>query len=879
MAYEKTSEKLIALANEFAADLKIRSFLNEVGLRLGRLVTDLEPSYEIIWNSAGSQIEEYNKAEAELKAAEEDLAQKRAELKRAITAWRFFPFSRLPAPDSQSAEGAIALATSFGIAFVVALIFAWDPSLNWILSGDIPSFSNIFSPLATLGFFVTLIAAVTVKSAERRFHNRMDEFNKTANIAELRKLLQEASHQVDVSLRVNGIEPATREIINKYLGVSYETELPLVEARGLGEVYEDSFELETDAQKRLFDMLNTMEGGSIGISGPRGAGKTTLMRMFCDDRAFQLRGRAVLSVMIPAPAKYDAREFILHLFSSVCGRLCNQNNIDVGKIIWTEEHNRLQLAKYLLGGLAKGKIFLRMAGGALLFFAIVFVGVAVTVAFTAPDGTPSASVTPPTGATSPAAAPPTIAPVSGATASPPSAMAAPTGATLPRAGTAAPATGTPPSDTGASSPAQLGNTAKATAGSNELRTLTVLTGVGITPGSLLLWGAVLFALSFLPDLFERLQTERAALDDKLRGDRVTFQHALSLSKSDRVTRALRWLRTIKFQQSYTEGWSGALKFPIGIDGGLKRDFSISERPLSLPEIVSSFTGFLRDLSGEYLVIIGIDELDKIHPDQAAEDFLNDIKVIFGVSGVFYFISVSENVLSSFERRGIPLRNAFDSCFDEVLRVKYLTLGDAMKLIRRRVIGMPFPFVCLCHCLSGGLPRDLIRVCRNLVIEARNGSKNQLRELCSSILRADFASKLHAIETAAGELSIGSDLANFIELLHTLDLEATERWEAITNELKTIIDIPDGDESDEVGASYAKFNALRAELGIYLTYTRLIYEFFVRSALTRADIERAEKEGTMEDLANLRQSFSLNHSFADLLAHKVVKKLLPADRPK
>jgi hypothetical protein len=206
-----------------------------------------------------------------------------------------------------------------------------------------------------------------------------------------------------------------------------------------------------------------------------------------------------------------------------------------------------------------------------------------------------------------------------------------------------------------------------------------------------------------------------------------------------------------------------------MEGVMKRDVSVSERPLSLPEIVSGFKEFLRLLNDKYLVIVGIDELDKIYPETAAERFLNDIKVIFGVGGVYYFLSVSENILSSFERRGIPLRNAFDSCFDDILQLGHLDLESTHAMLRRRVIGLPYPFVCLCHCLSGGLPRDLIRTCRNLLIESRksNGT-SELAALCRNLLVADLRAKMQAIETAAATIPLGTDLADFFETLRSFD---------------------------------------------------------------------------------------------------------------
>jgi len=69
---------------------------------------------------------------------------------------------------------------------------------------------------------------------------------------------------------------------------------------------------------------------------------------------------------------------------------------------------------------------------------------------------------------------------------------------------------------------------------------------------------------------------------------------------------------------------------------------------------------------------------------------------------------------SFERRGLAIRTEIDSAFDEIIYASHLTLAETRSLLERRVIGLSEPFVQLCYCLSGGLPRDAIRSMRNIV---------------------------------------------------------------------------------------------------------------------------------------------------------------------
>jgi hypothetical protein len=69
-------------------------------------------------------------------------------------------------------------------------------------------------------------------------------------------------------------------------------------------------------------------------------------------------------------------------------------------------------------------------------------------------------------------------------------------------------------------------------------------------------------------------------------------------------------------------------------------------------------------------------------------------------------------MSSFERRGLPFRDVFDSTFDEIVRFDRFQYPQSRQLLRRRTV-IPEPFAALCHCVSGGLPRDLIRTARTL----------------------------------------------------------------------------------------------------------------------------------------------------------------------
>ena len=192
--------------------------------------------------------------------------------------------------------------------------------------------------------------------------------------------------------------------------------------------------------------------------------------------------------------------------------------------------------------------------------------------------------------------------------------------------------------------------------------------------------------------------------------------------------------------------------------------SWAKNQLSLPELVDSFRSFLLAASSRYQrIIICIDELDKLEADDKAHQFLNQIKAVFGVPKCFYLISVSENAISSFERRGLPFRYSFYSSLDTIIYLDYLSLVASRRVLSRRVIGLPVPFVCVCHWMSAGLPRDLLRVCREL-LELKDAGPKQVGVLTQSLIDIDVQAKLRAISIAAQQIKLEAEVSKFLTVV-------------------------------------------------------------------------------------------------------------------
>jgi GTPase SAR1 family protein len=58
------------------------------------------------------------------------------------------------------------------------------------------------------------------------------------------------------------------------------------------------------ARDDLIQRINQVDGGSFALAGPRGAGKTILMRAFCGGRFSANPGRD-LGIVVSAPVDYE----------------------------------------------------------------------------------------------------------------------------------------------------------------------------------------------------------------------------------------------------------------------------------------------------------------------------------------------------------------------------------------------------------------------------------------------------------------------------------------------------------------------------------------------------------------------------------------------
>ena len=385
--------------------------------------------------------------------------------------------------------------------------------------------------------------------------------------------------------------------------------------------------------------------------------------------------------------------------------------------------------------------------------------------------------------------------------------------------------------------------------------------IGVSPGTFLIVGLILFAISFgriFVRTIERTTREKNVKDDHVNATSIKI--------------ASDWIRKIKFQQTFTSGWSGGLKLPIGLEGGINRAYSFAENQLSIPEIVTGFVDFISSIPKEYLIIIGIDEMDKIDSDEHAQAFLNELKSIFGLPRCFFLVSVSENAMSSFERRGLPFRDVFDSSFDHIIYVEYLTLENAKALLQRRVIGKPIPFFCLSYCLSGGLPRDLIRNFREIVkISKSNLVNKDISSVCEQLLKDEYSSKIRAVTFSAKKVQSLREADEFFSILNTLATSSlsSEFVKRSLNTLKSwkVSITPKVETENEIHKSYQILFDLCEELCTYTYFIDTVLQLFTNN-FDRDKFDEIYSTHGFERLAQARQALSVDMSVANWVINEM-----------
>lgn len=251
---------------------------------------------------------------------------------------------------------------------------------------------------------------------------------------------------------------------------------------------------------------------------------------------------------------------------------------------------------------------------------------------------------------------------------------------------------------------------------------------------------------------------------------------------------------------------------------------LMQREETHPERVASFTTFVASyqrLRDARTLVIGVDELDKLPSGEELIDAVNGLKDLFHTRNTHFVVSVSEEALHRFASRGVPVRDAFDSAFDTVIRARRLTAGESVSLLRQRAVELNDPVLLFCHAWGGGLPRDVIRAARACVAKRRV---------------ADFPLPLEAVAPHVVQEDVIEVVAAAIR--RTRDGEASLPLGALIM-LHHALERPDGPFLDDIELFLTEWNsppaALDGEanwfaqsLGQYLRVAAAVYDYFGRA---------------------------------------------------
>jgi hypothetical protein len=461
--------------------------------------------------------------------------------------------------------------------------------------------------------------------------NLGEEFFGRAMTWDFGQEVQSARYQLVAAITQTELLGQVRTFINTERQSRFSHAYSVASSPALSEVYDSANRVPTQIESEVTGLLDRLDGASIGVAGPRGAGKSTLIRGYCGEVAPAADSRKSISwssflgaglperswgdlrCMVAAPVDYIARDFVLHLFAAFCNAVISGYG-RAGKF------HGIFLSAFWVRRIAQLCL-------PLMWVAVYLGGCAAILLYWNKD---------------------------------------------------------------------------------------IARGISFPSSWIQYAGIAVIALGLVT--FVRISAVKI---------REWAREAHKGRKSGRImiATARKHLSGIRNLQTYTSGLSGGLSLRGGVSTHLSRTIARAEQPLSYPEIVAEFRNFAASVAADVnrrgdRVFIGVDELDKIGSAEQAEHFLNEVKGIFGIPHLYFMVSVSDDALNAFERRGLPLRDAFDSSFDEILYVEPFSYYESRRLLYRRVIGLTEPYVALCHCLAGGLARDVIRAARQV---ARNAA--------------------------------------------------------------------------------------------------------------------------------------------------------------
>lgn len=481
--------------------------------------------------------------------------------------------------------------------------------------------------------------------------------------------------------------------INTLLGEDKDRLLVEQDSEGLRRLQDPSLTVSTSSEGRIASILAQIDGGSIAVAGPRGAGKSTILRKFSSPAEDSIDEVAEISVYLAAPAEYVPRDFLSELFQRLCEAYLKYAGYPLPESIYGEDFKK------------------RWSGIAVRIFGITWLCLRALLIL----GIISWLILP---------------------------------------------------------EIKAGYRNLYPAASGDLWEFAKYAGR--------FFYREVYKVSDRWNIFRIVAG--LILATFLPGPNSWKKYLGSRRESELARKAIDYLLRLQVDKTIT--WGASLAAPIIRGAGLtfNRGGSASYTPWTLPELVGHMRRFMEEVVSSFegsthVIVVGIDEIDRIGSVEQAEKFLGEVKAIFGVEKYFFLVSVAEDVGSIFAQRATAGRSILENAFDDVIVVDPLDFTETRELLLKRVPGFTDAFVYLVHALSGGLPRELIRVTRRLVdVNSELDDEinhPRLENLAFALVREQLVEAIRATRNQIWRLSLHSGWTEVFEELRLIDLSLRE----------------------------------------------------------------------------------------------------------
>ncbi|MFB8239514.1 AAA family ATPase [Kitasatospora purpeofusca] len=197
---------------------------------------------------------------------------------------------------------------------VLALLPVWVLVDLLVAGGDLPDFPVVLIPVAAALIFAVLIRVRP--AAERSARSLIDWARFRIRLRQYERQRSTRKELWTRTLRDAVLVPNLHAVIRHMLGPDRDSLLHVENHEGLRDVHDAKYVVASNAERLLRQKMDQLDGGTIAVCGPRGTGKSTLLRS-CSTRS---EASSDLAVFVQAPADYTPQDFLLTLFGEVCER-------------------------------------------------------------------------------------------------------------------------------------------------------------------------------------------------------------------------------------------------------------------------------------------------------------------------------------------------------------------------------------------------------------------------------------------------------------------------------------------------------------------------------------------------------------------------------